>query len=116
MHTLANYLRQTGALVTTIRFGFQEEELARLKPDLLVLSPGPGNPKDFDLSRTIDIALRRKLPVVGVCLGLQACALTLTLPPILTLTPTLTLTLTLTHPQPQSSLSLAKRTQRLVSC
>ena len=73
MHTLANYLRQTGALVTTIRFGFQEEELARLKPDLLVLSPGPGNPKDFDLSRTIDIALRRKLPVVGVCLGLQAC-------------------------------------------
>ena len=95
VHTLANYLRQTGALVTTIRFGFQEEELARLKPDLLVLSPGPGNPKDFDLSRTIDIALRRKLPVVGVCLGLQACALTLTLTPILTLTPTLTLTLTL---------------------
>ena len=71
VHTLANYLRQTGALVTTIRFGFQEEELARLKPDLLVLSPGPGNPKDFNLSRTIDIALRRKLPIVGVCLGLQ---------------------------------------------
>ena len=45
-----------------------------LQPDLLVLSPGPGNPKDFDLSRTIDIALRRKLPIIGVCLGLQACS------------------------------------------
>jgi len=42
------------------------------QPDLLVLSPGPGSPKDFDLSRTIDIALRRKLPIIGVCLGLQA--------------------------------------------
>jgi anthranilate synthase len=31
VHTLANYLRQTGALVTTIRFGFDEEELSRLK-------------------------------------------------------------------------------------
>ena len=43
-----------------------------------MLSPGPGNPKDFDLSRTIEIALRRKLPLIGVCLGLQACYLLIT--------------------------------------
>ena len=43
-----------------------------------MLSPGPGNPKDFDLSRTIEIALRRKLPLIGVCLGLQVRYLLIT--------------------------------------
>merc|ERR1740139_756199 len=38
VHTLANYLRQTGAHVTTLRFGFDETELSRLQPDLLFLS------------------------------------------------------------------------------
>src|SRR5687768_9167109 len=36
------------------------------------MSPGPGSPKDFDASGTIAEALRRKLPIFGVCLGLQA--------------------------------------------
>jgi anthranilate synthase len=40
--------------------------------DLLVLSPGPGRPEDFAISRTIDAALGRKLPIFGVCLGVQA--------------------------------------------
>lgn len=71
VHTLANYLRQTGALVTTLRCGFPPEALDRLQPKLLVLSPGPGNPRDFGLSRTIDLALKRGLPIFGVCLGLQ---------------------------------------------
>jgi len=71
VHTLANYLRQTGAVVTTLRAGFAEEELDKLQPTLMVLSPGPGCPRDFGLSRTIDLALARKLPIFGVCLGLQ---------------------------------------------
>src|SRR5262245_51512903 len=40
VHTLANYLRQTGAEVVTLRAGFPREELDRLNPDLVVLSPG----------------------------------------------------------------------------
>jgi anthranilate synthase len=40
--------------------------------DLLVLSPGPGRPEDFAIARTIDAALGRKLPIFGVCLGVQA--------------------------------------------
>src|ERR1700720_2041533 len=40
--------------------------------DLLVLSPGPGRPEDFAIAKTIDAALARKLPVFGVCLGVQA--------------------------------------------
>ena len=40
--------------------------------DLLVLSPGPGRPEDFAIAATIDAALARKLPIFGVCLGVQA--------------------------------------------
>lgn len=71
VHTLANYLRKCGSEVTTLRAGFPREQLDALKPDLVVLSPGPGRPKDFDVSGTITAALERNLPVFGVCLGLQ---------------------------------------------
>ena len=71
VHTLANYLRQTGAEVTTLRAGFPEHMLDDLAPDLVVLSPGPGAPRDFDLSRTLAALVRRGLPTFGVCLGLQ---------------------------------------------
>jgi len=71
VHTLANYFRQTGAEVVTLRAGFPHEEFDRVQPDLVVLSPGPGTPKDFDVSGTLGAALARKLPVFGVCLGLQ---------------------------------------------
>ncbi|XXZ17212.1 anthranilate synthase component I [Sorangium sp. So ce315] len=71
VHTLANYLRQTGAEVVTLRAGFPHDELDRYAPDLVVLSPGPGSPRDFDLSGTLSALLERRLPVFGVCLGLQ---------------------------------------------
>jgi len=72
VHTLANYFRQTGAHVTTLRSPVAAETLDRLKPDLVVLSPGPGSPQDFDCTATITKARQRKIPVFGVCLGLQA--------------------------------------------
>ncbi|HLK11677.1 MAG TPA: anthranilate synthase component I [Candidatus Binatia bacterium] len=71
VHTLANYLRQTGAEVATLRAGFPHEELDRLRPDLVVLSPGPGTPRDFDVSGTLAALRARELPAFGVCLGLQ---------------------------------------------
>ncbi|MBA2447496.1 MAG: chorismate-binding protein, partial [Chloroflexi bacterium] len=71
VHTLANYLRQTGAEVVTLRAGFPHAALDELRPDLVVLSPGPGRPRDFDVAGTIAAALERRLPVFGVCLGLQ---------------------------------------------
>lgn len=71
VHTLANYLRQTGAEVITWRSGFPPEDLDTLYPDLVVLSPGPGSPSDFDVSGTLSAVLARNLPVFGVCLGLQ---------------------------------------------
>lgn len=77
VHTLGNYLRQTGADVQTLRSG--PSALAALekmaengnKPDMVVLSPGPGNPSDFGLSKTIDVLIKHEIPGFGVCLGLQ---------------------------------------------
>lgn len=74
VHTLANYFRQTGADVSTVRTPVAEEVFDRFKPDLVVLSPGPGTPKDFDCAATIKKARKRELPIFGVCLGLQALA------------------------------------------
>ncbi|MDD7909097.1 anthranilate synthase [Pseudovibrio exalbescens] len=72
VHTLANYFRQTGATVVTYRTPVAEEVFDEVKPDLVVLSPGPGSPKDFDCAATIAKARARELPIFGVCLGLQA--------------------------------------------
>ncbi|MGI9331870.1 MAG: glutamine amidotransferase-related protein, partial [Gammaproteobacteria bacterium] len=71
VHTLAGYFRETGAEVVTYRSGFSAERLEAEQPDLVLLSPGPGHPQDFDLSRTIDAALTLGVPIFGVCLGLQ---------------------------------------------
>ncbi len=71
VHTLANYIRQTGATVTTLRHGFSEEVLDTECPDLVVLSPGPGRPSDFHVAETVAACTSRKIPIFGVCLGLQ---------------------------------------------
>ncbi|NKN39821.1 anthranilate synthase [Agrobacterium sp. a22-2] len=74
VHTLANYFRQTGATVSTVRSPVADAVFDEMDPDLVVLSPGPGSPKDFDCKATIKKARARQLPIFGVCLGLQALA------------------------------------------
>ncbi|QKW11247.1 anthranilate synthase component I [Streptomyces sp. NA04227] len=71
VNCLADYLRQTGASVGTYRSGRHLPVIERERPDLLVLSPGPGRPADFALHETLDLAEKCELPVFGVCLGLQ---------------------------------------------
>ena len=74
VHTLANYLRQTGAEVETLRPPLARRMLQTHAPDLVVLSPGPGRPEDFGTAETIALVLAKGLPLFGVCLGLQAIA------------------------------------------
>lgn len=71
VHCLGDYLRQTGAEVSTYRAGRHLSRLEADRPDLVVLSPGPGRPSDHGLTATIDEAQRLGLAVFGVCLGLQ---------------------------------------------
>ncbi|MBU7583847.1 MAG: anthranilate synthase [Nostoc sp. TH1S01] len=71
VHTLANYIRSTGASVTTLRHGFPEALFDKERPDLVVLSPGPGRPRDFKVPETVAACVRRQIPLFGVCLGLQ---------------------------------------------
>lgn len=71
VHTLADYLRQAGCAVSTLRHGFDPAHYDRLAPRLVVLSPGPSRPDDFGMRATFAELQRRGLPAFGVCLGLQ---------------------------------------------
>lgn len=71
VHTLANYLRQTGADVQTLRSEHAIDYLGSHSVDLVVLSPGPGRPEDFNSAKTIDRVIHLNIPLFGVCLGLQ---------------------------------------------
>jgi anthranilate synthase len=72
VHMLADYFRQVGASVTVVRYVHARHMLDSAAYDLLVLSPGPGRPEDFGIAATIDTAMAKKLPIFGVCLGVQA--------------------------------------------
>ncbi|MBQ8296547.1 MAG: aminodeoxychorismate/anthranilate synthase component II [Ruminococcus sp.] len=51
------------------------EEIERLAPDRIILSPGPGRPEDAGVIIETAKTLSRKIPTLGVCLGHQAiCA------------------------------------------
>ncbi|HEX6931926.1 MAG TPA: anthranilate synthase component I [Streptosporangiaceae bacterium] len=72
VHTLAGYFAEHGAAVATLRAGFDPALLGTYAPDLVVLSPGPGRPADFDCAGLLSELDARRLPAFGVCLGLQA--------------------------------------------
>lgn len=71
VHTLGDYVRQTGAEVTTRRAGFPYSLFDELRPALVLISPGPGRPEEFGVPELVLECVRRKIPVFGVCLGLQ---------------------------------------------
>ncbi|MDB4945962.1 MAG: Para-aminobenzoate/anthranilate synthase glutamine amidotransferasecomponent [Labilithrix sp.] len=50
------------------------EEVRRLNPERIVISPGPGNPEDpayFGVCRQVILELGKTIPTLGVCLGHQ---------------------------------------------
>ena len=71
IHTLANYARQAGAEVVTWRAGTPLEILDKVPADMILISPGPGRPEDFGVPALVKYAAAKKIPVFGVCLGLQ---------------------------------------------
>jgi anthranilate synthase len=72
VHTLGSYSRAAGAEVVTQRSELARETLIGNEHiDIVLLSPGPGRPGDFAMNETLTLAMKRGLPVFGVCLGLQ---------------------------------------------
>ncbi|MDF2503622.1 anthranilate synthase component I [Clostridium sp.] len=72
VNTLASYIKQLGANTITLRYDLAESVLKKDNSfDVVVLSPGPGLPKRFNLSNTIKLCLDNKMPIFGVCLGMQ---------------------------------------------
>jgi len=46
-------------------------EIKKIKPSKIVISPGPGSPKDSGLSKQVIEAFYKEIPILGVCLGHQ---------------------------------------------
>jgi anthranilate synthase/aminodeoxychorismate synthase-like glutamine amidotransferase len=72
-YNLYQYLCELGAEVTVVRNDAMGVEEARaLAPDCIVISPGPGLPRDAGISVELIRTLGPTTPVLGVCLGHQA--------------------------------------------
>ncbi|MDR0943008.1 MAG: aminodeoxychorismate/anthranilate synthase component II [Ruminococcus sp.] len=48
------------------------DEIEKLAPSHIVISPGPGRPKEAGIIEDVIKTFRGKIPILGVCLGLQA--------------------------------------------
>ncbi|HZY69695.1 MAG TPA: aminodeoxychorismate/anthranilate synthase component II [Thermoplasmata archaeon] len=63
-----------GHSVATLRYTVPRGDVARERPDALVLSPGPGHPSDrrvTGLARELVAESAGRVPILGVCLGHQ---------------------------------------------
>lgn len=70
---LVQYFQQLGADVHVVRNDVMRvEDIAALKPDQIVISPGPGNPDQAGVSLAVIEQLGPHIPLLGVCLGHQA--------------------------------------------
>ncbi|MCM8797406.1 MAG: aminodeoxychorismate/anthranilate synthase component II [Candidatus Omnitrophica bacterium] len=74
-----NLVQYLGALGEKVRV-FRNDKITlsgiiRLKPDKIVISPGPGRPEDAGISCSLIREFSGKIPILGVCLGHQAIGL-----------------------------------------
>jgi len=72
-YNLAQYLGELGCEVEVHRNDkISVEEIARRKPERIVISPGPCTPQEAGISIELIQRLAGKFPILGVCLGHQA--------------------------------------------
>lgn len=71
---LAQAFGTLGAEPVVVRNKASLEELEALKPDAVVISPGPGDPSSAGISCDAIRAFAGSVPVLGVCLGHQCIA------------------------------------------
>jgi len=72
-YNLAQYLGELGCTLEVHRNDkISVEQIARLKPEKIVISPGPCTPQEAGISVELVQKLAREFPILGVCLGHQA--------------------------------------------
>ena len=72
-YNLVQYLGELGATVTVVRNDqISVEDIARLAPDKIVISPGPCTPKEAGVSVETILKFAGHTPILGVCLGHQS--------------------------------------------
>ncbi len=75
VHTLAGYVRRHGQEARVVRDDILTlDEILALRPDGIVLSPGPCTPQDCPLALDVVRTLGAATPILGVCLGHQVIA------------------------------------------
>ena len=75
VYNLARYFAELGCDTHVARNDeVTIDDIASMKPDALVLSPGPCTPKEAGICCEAVKELSGKLPILGVCLGHQAIA------------------------------------------
>jgi anthranilate synthase/aminodeoxychorismate synthase-like glutamine amidotransferase len=71
-YNLVQYLGELKADVKVFRNDkIDIHEIDRLKPEKIIISPGPKNPKDAGISNDVIREYTGKIPLLGVCLGHQ---------------------------------------------
>lgn len=71
-YNLVQYLGELGEAIEVFRNDkVSLSEIEKLNPEMLVISPGPGTPKDAGISLDLIDHFKGKLPILGVCLGHQ---------------------------------------------
>lgn len=72
VYNLVQYLGELGAVPVVYRHdSVSLEQIERLEPDAVLISPGPGRPADAGLSNEVIRTFGTRCPVLGVCLGHQ---------------------------------------------
>ncbi len=71
-YNLVQYLGELGAQIRVFRNDqVTAEQVEQLAPSHIVISPGPGAPRDSGISGLIIRRFHREIPILGVCLGHQ---------------------------------------------
>lgn len=74
-HGILRELNQRGCDVIVVPYNTTSEEILHLSPDGVMLSNGPGDPKDVPEAMEMIQGILGKIPVFGICLGHQLFAL-----------------------------------------
>ncbi|WP_077300347.1 carbamoyl phosphate synthase small subunit [Virgibacillus pantothenticus] len=74
-HGILRELTKRNCHITVVPYNYSAEDILRLKADGLLLTNGPGNPKDVPETIAMIQQVIGKLPIFGICLGHQLLAL-----------------------------------------